>query len=57
LPKYTAEFYAEVTAWVVEAKIKSLEHRYEGLENAEQALLDVQTGGNFGKAVIIVASE
>ena len=36
-------FHTEVSALIAESKIKYLEHRYEGLENAEWALLDVQT--------------
>jgi NADPH-dependent curcumin reductase CurA len=31
------------------------EHKYQGLESAGQALLDVQTGKNTGKAIIVVA--
>jgi hypothetical protein len=33
------------------------EHKYQGLDSAGQAILDVQTGANTAKAVIIVSEE
>ncbi|KAF8588262.1 NAD(P)-binding protein [Ramaria rubella] len=54
---YSDQFYAEIPKLVVDGKIKSREHKYYGLRRGEQALLDVHTGNNEGKAVIIVAEE
>ena len=50
-------FAEEGTRLVLEGKIKNIEHRYNGLKEAGQALADVHSGANFGKAVIIVAEE
>ncbi|KAI8989081.1 NAD-P-binding protein [Trametes punicea] len=56
-PKYEAEFYATFPARVARGEIKYKEHRVHGLENAGQAIVDVQSGRNFGKCVVIVADE
>ena len=55
--KYEAEFYATVPARVASGQIKYKEYRVHGLERAGQAILDVQTGANFGKCVVAVAEE
>ncbi|KAL0961288.1 hypothetical protein HGRIS_006248 [Hohenbuehelia grisea] len=54
-PKYTAEFRREVPALIASGELKVLEHRTEGLEKAGHALVDVLTGKNHGKSVVIVA--
>ena len=46
----------EVSQLMLDGKLKFKEHRY-ALPEAGQALLDVHTGANFGKAVIIVAEQ
>ncbi|KAH9935958.1 NAD(P)-binding protein [Epithele typhae] len=56
-PKYDEEFYSTVPARVASGEIKYKEHVYKGLEGASQAIVDVQSGANFGKAVIVVAEQ
>lgn len=55
--KAIGEFEKEIPPLVGQGKITILEHKYNGLKSAEQALLEVHTGKNVGKAVIIVADE
>lgn len=55
--KHLAEFYREVPAAVARGEIKYLEDRKLGLEHAGEAIVDVQTGRNKGKSVIVVAQE
>ncbi|GJE93493.1 NADP-dependent oxidoreductase [Phanerochaete sordida] len=50
-------FYDEVVPLVLQGKITSREHRYQGLQQAGKALADVHRGANTGKAVIVVAEE
>ncbi|KAI0342484.1 alcohol dehydrogenase [Trametopsis cervina] len=50
-------FFPEIVPLVVEGKLSCREHRYTGIEHAAKALVDVITGENIGKAVIIVADE
>jgi NADPH-dependent curcumin reductase CurA len=57
LTKHEDDFYENMTKAVSAGEIKYTEHVYRGLESAGQAILDVQTGKNEGKAVIIVAEE
>jgi len=53
--KYAQEFYETMPKLVASGEIKCLEHVYEGLEKAGQALQDVLTGENRGKAVVEIA--
>ena len=55
--KYAAEFYSTFPARVASGEIKYNEYRVQGLERAGHAILDVQTGVNFGKCVVVVAEE
>ncbi|XP_034236532.1 prostaglandin reductase 1-like isoform X2 [Thrips palmi] len=48
------EAYEQIYGWIKEGKLKCYEHVYEGFENLPKALLDVQKGGNTGKAVLKV---
>jgi NADPH-dependent curcumin reductase CurA len=57
LSKYEKEFYETVPKALAEGKIKYAEHVYRGLDSANQAILDVQTGKNDAKAIILVADE
>jgi NADPH-dependent curcumin reductase CurA len=57
LPKLGKEFYATIPKWLATGTIKYKEHVYNGLDSANQAILDVQTGKNEAKAVIHVADE
>jgi len=54
-PKYDTEFYETVPAKIAAGEIKYKEHVAKGLENVGKTIYDVQTGGNFGKAVVILA--
>ncbi|RPD54820.1 NAD(P)-binding protein [Lentinus tigrinus ALCF2SS1-7] len=57
MPKYDDEFFATMPARVAKGEIKYKEHFVKGLENAGQALLDVLSGENFGKSVVVVSEE
>lgn len=54
MPKYAADFYAMVPAQAAKGELKWQEHVYRGLDGTHQALLDVQTGKNEGKAVVVL---
>ena len=51
------EFEREVSAWVREGRIRYLEHRVEGLDNAPRALIDMLRGRNTGKVLVKVAAD
>ncbi|CCM00867.1 uncharacterized protein FIBRA_02913 [Fibroporia radiculosa] len=55
--KYDEEFYKTVPGMVARGEIKYLEDAKRGLEAAGDAILEVQSGKNKGKSVIIVADE
>lgn len=55
--KYEEPFYKEVPAKIASGEFKLKEDLKHGLEKAGEAILDVQTGKNKGKSVIIVAEE
>jgi NADPH-dependent curcumin reductase CurA len=55
--EYLTRFHVEVLALILEGKIKPLEQQYFGLNNGEQALVDINTGANFGKAVVIMSDD
>jgi NADPH-dependent curcumin reductase CurA len=57
MEQYLMQFLVEVPTLVLDSKIKPSEQRYLGLDKAEQALIDVHTGDNFGKAVVIVSDD
>ncbi|KAI0788286.1 NAD(P)-binding protein [Fomes fomentarius] len=57
MDKYEDEFFRTVPARIASGEIKYKEHRVRGLENAGQAIVDVQNGKNFGKMVVVVAEE
>ncbi|KAL0961160.1 hypothetical protein HGRIS_006132 [Hohenbuehelia grisea] len=54
-PKYIAEFRKEVPGLIAHGELKVLEHITKGLDKAGHALLDVLTGKNIGKSILIVA--
>ena len=56
-PKYADEFFRTFPARVASGEIKYREHLVQGLDNAGQAILDVQSGKNTGKMVVVVAEE
>ncbi|NLR75768.1 NADP-dependent oxidoreductase [Leeia aquatica] len=49
------EFFAQMSRWLQEGKIKSREDVVDGLEQAPQALIGLLEGKNFGKLVVKVA--
>ncbi|KAF7791938.1 hypothetical protein EIP86_002964 [Pleurotus ostreatoroseus] len=55
--KYREEFYEEVPRWIADGTIKYTEDITKGLQYAGHAILDVQTGKNKGKSVVLVAEE
>ncbi|KAI0750190.1 NAD(P)-binding protein [Daedaleopsis nitida] len=57
MAKYDAEFYGTFPALVASGKLQHREHLVRGLENAGQALVDVLSGQNVGKMVIVVADD
>ncbi|XP_028397896.1 prostaglandin reductase 1-like [Dendronephthya gigantea] len=44
----------ELVKWIKEGKIKIKEHITNGFENLPKALIELFTGSNFGKAVVMV---
>ena len=57
LEKYREQFYAEFPKMVKDGRIKYTEDVSEGLQNAGEAILDVQMGRNKGKKIVMVAYE
>ncbi|KAI0788267.1 NAD(P)-binding protein [Fomes fomentarius] len=57
MPKYADEFFRTFPARVASGEIKYKEHRVEGLENAGHAIVDVLSGKNYGKMVVVVTEE
>jgi len=51
------EFYQTIPPRVARGELKMKEHIYNGLENAEQALVDLLKGKNNGKVVVVVGKE
>lgn len=50
-------FIPDVSKLILDGKIIYKEHKYEGLRNADEALLAVHTGANMGKVVIVLADD
>lgn len=55
--KYEEQFYKEVPERIANGAFKLKEDLKYSLEKTIEAILDVQTGRNNGKSVIIVAQE
>ena len=55
LPKYDQQFHSEMPELVASGQIKVTAHVWNGLENADVALLETLKGGNVGKSVVVVA--
>lgn len=53
--EYFPEFLKIMGNWVTEGKVKTKEHKIEGLSNAPQGFIDMLDGHNFGKTIIKVA--
>ena len=51
------EFFAEMSQWLKDGKIKFREDVIDGLENTPQAFIDLLEGKNFGKLVVRVARD
>ncbi|KAF9493528.1 NAD(P)-binding protein [Pleurotus eryngii] len=56
-PESTKDFYDTVPAMIAKGDIVFLEDKKYGLEKVGEAILDVQSGKNHGKSVIVVAEE
>ena len=56
-PKHAADFFRTMPGRIARGAVRYKEHVVRGLENAGQAILDVQEGRNFGKSVVVVAEE
>ncbi|MGI9233415.1 MAG: NADP-dependent oxidoreductase [Woeseiaceae bacterium] len=52
-----AEMVTQVSQWLHDGKIKYLEDRTEGLENAPEAFSRLMQGKNVGKAIVVVRPE
>lgn len=50
-----AEFASTMSKYVLEGKVRAVEHVTEGIEQAGKAFVDMMAGGNTGKAVVKVA--
>lgn len=57
MPEWGSSFYEEVPKLVNDGKLKYQEDRSYGLDTIGEAFLQVQTGRNRGKKVVIVAEE
>ena len=55
--KYRSEFHANIPGKIARGELKYKEHVLRGLDQAGQGILDVLTGKNFGKCVVVVADE
>lgn len=55
--KWGESFYREVPTLVKEGKLKYQEDRSYGIESVGEAFLQISTGANKGKKVIIVAED
>ena len=51
------QFFAEMSAWLKEGKVRFREDIVDGLENAPQAFIGLLAGKNFGKLVVRVAQD
>lgn len=51
-PKYAKEHAENVSKWIADGSFKALLHVTEGIDNAAEALLELFSGKNFGKAVL-----
>ena len=49
------EFFAQMSAWVKEGKIRHREDIVDGLEKAPEAFIGLLKGKNFGKLLVKVA--
>ena len=56
-PKYIDEFYRVVPTQLASGALKYTEDITRGLQYAGHAILDVQTGKNKGKSVVLVAED
>ena len=51
------EFFAQMSEWLKEGKIKFREDRVDGLENAPEAFIGLLEGKNFGKLIVRIAED
>ena len=55
--QYNTEFLKEIPPKVASGELKYVDDVKHGLESAGQTIVDVLTGKNLGKPVIVVADE
>jgi NADPH-dependent curcumin reductase CurA len=55
--KYEKQFYSEIPPMIAEGKIKHIEERTVGMENATSTIEVVLRNENIAKSVLIVAEE
>ena len=55
--KYEEQFYKEIPKQLANGGLKHTEDLTYGLENGGKAILDVQTGRNIGKSVVVIGQE
>ena len=53
--EHYAQARAELAGWIRDASLQVLEDRFDGLEEAPRALVDLLAGGNVGKRIVHVA--
>lgn len=53
--KYVMEFSRNMSVYLKEGKIRSVESVTVGIENAAESFLSMYSGANFGKTVLKVA--
>ncbi|KAF9493534.1 NAD-P-binding protein [Pleurotus eryngii] len=56
-PENVKEFYDTIPAMIAKGELVFLEDKKYGLDKVGEAILDVQSGKNHGKSVIVVAEE
>lgn len=57
VPQYAQRFFTEVPALLSQGKIKASYLVVEGLENADNALVQMFEGKNTGQTVVVVANK
>ncbi|KAH9918933.1 NAD(P)-binding protein [Epithele typhae] len=56
-PKYAADFWQTWPAKVKSGEVKHKEHVVKGLDKAEDEIISILHGGNFGKSVLVIAED
>lgn len=51
------QFYADISQWIKDGKVKYQETIHQGIENAATAFIDLFSGGNEGKMIVHLAED